>query len=120
MSDAPTNPAPPVTRTVSLSVAGLLRRCRGPRPPPRPPPAPGGGAGPGPPPAARLGHPSDVLDERRRVDVRPVVDDRRQHRVDELLAQQSRLEAQIEELRVARVVVMVLELLARVAAVLDR
>src|SRR6185503_7667760 len=90
----PMNPAPPVMRTVRATAgpprSGVDRLPR------------------------RHRDPADVLDERRGVDLVAMRPDLVQHRVDQFVTEQMRLQAELEQLRVLGVVVVLLELLARV------
>src|SRR6186997_3556001 len=95
------NPAPPVMRTVRVtpidrSAASDVTRFE------------------------RPGCPADVLDERGRVDPVLVLLDPQEHRVDQLLDKEARLEPELEQARVPGVVVVLLELDPRVRGVLDR
>src|SRR6476661_10370005 len=95
------NPAPPVMRTVRVtlidrSAASDVTRFE------------------------RPGGPADVLDERGRVDPILVVLDPQEHRVDQLLVEQAWLETELEQARVPSVVVVLLEFDPRVCGVFDR
>ena len=68
----------------------------------------------------RRGRTSRSRSARSRLDdAVPVVGDRLQHRADQLVAQQGGLEAEVQQLVVRRVVVVLLELDARVVVVVD-